>query len=53
MSTTLTIQILVYMGILAFLAFAWGYSKGHREGTLLGRRQAYRLMEGTRSRADV
>lgn len=32
MSTTLTVQIIVYMGVLAFIASAWGYRKGYNEG---------------------
>ena len=43
MTTTLAIQIIVYMVILAFIAFAWGYSKGHRDGMLMGRIQARKL----------
>ena len=43
MSQTLAVQILVYMMILAFLAFAWGYRKGHRDGMLMGRIQARKL----------
>jgi thiamine transporter ThiT len=43
MSTALSIQIMVYMIILAFIAFAWGYSKGHRDGMLMGRIQARKL----------
>lgn len=43
MTTTLTIQIIVYMVILAFIAFAWGYSKGHRDGIIMGRIQARKL----------
>lgn len=39
MTTALEIQILVYMGILALIAFAWGYSKGHRDGKVIGRIQ--------------
>ena len=43
MSQTLAVQILVYMMILAFLAFAWGYRKGHRDGIVMGRIQARKL----------
>jgi hypothetical protein len=43
MSTTLSIQIVIYMIILAFIAFAWGYSKGHKDGMLIGRIQARKL----------
>lgn len=43
MTTTLAIQIIVYMVILGFMAFAWGYSKGHRDGMLMGRIQARKL----------
>lgn len=43
MSQTLAVQILVYMMILAFLAFAWGYRKGHRDGMLMGRIEARKL----------
>jgi thiamine transporter ThiT len=43
MSTALSVQILVYMIILAFIAFAWGYHKGHRDGMLMGRIQARKL----------
>jgi hypothetical protein len=43
MTTTLSIQIIVYMVILAFIAFAWGYSKGHKDGMLMGRIQARKL----------
>lgn len=43
MSTTLSIQIVVYMIILAFIAFAWGYSKGHKDGIIMGRIQARKL----------
>jgi hypothetical protein len=43
MTTTLSIQIVVYMVILAFIAFAWGYSKGHKDGMLMGRIQARKL----------
>jgi thiamine transporter ThiT len=43
MSTALSIQIVVYMIILAFIAFAWGYSKGHKDGILMGRIQARKL----------
>jgi hypothetical protein len=43
MTTTLTIQIIVYMVILAFIAFAWGYSKGHKDGIIMGRIQARKL----------
>lgn len=44
MSTVLQIQIFVYMVVMAAIAFAWGYSKGHKEGVLLGRRHAYKLI---------
>lgn len=43
MSQTLAVQILVYMVILAFLAFAWGYRKGHKDGVIIGRIQARKL----------
>jgi thiamine transporter ThiT len=43
MTTALSIQIIVYMIILAFIAFAWGYRKGHRDGMLMGRIQARKL----------
>jgi hypothetical protein len=43
MSQTLAVQILVYMMILAFLAFAWGYRKGHKDGVIIGRIQARKL----------
>lgn len=43
MSRALEIQIIVYMIILAFIAFAWGYSKGHRDGIIMGRIQARKL----------
>lgn len=43
MTTALSIQIIVYMAILAFISFAWGYSKGHRDGMLMGRIQARKL----------
>lgn len=43
MTMTLSIQILVYMAILAFMAFAWGYSKGHRDGLQLGMYRARSL----------
>lgn len=43
MSTALSIQIIVYMVILAFIAFAWGYSKGHKDGIIMGRIQARKL----------
>lgn len=43
MTTTLAIQIIVYMVILAFIAFAWGYSKGHKDGIIMGRIQARKL----------
>jgi hypothetical protein len=43
MSQTLAVQILVYMMILAFIAFAWGYRKGHRDGMIMGRIQARKL----------
>lgn len=43
MSTALTAQIIVYMAILAFISFAWGYSKGHRDGIIMGRIQARKL----------
>jgi thiamine transporter ThiT len=43
MSTALSIQIVVYMIILAFIAFAWGYSKGHKDGIIMGRVQARKL----------
>lgn len=43
MSTALSIQIVVYMIILAFIAFAWGYSKGHKDGIIMGRIQARKL----------
>lgn len=36
MTTALSIQIIVYMVILAFIAFAWGYSKGHKDGLQIG-----------------
>ena len=43
MTTALSIQIIVYMMILAFIAFAWGYRKGHKDGILMGRIQARKL----------
>lgn len=43
MTTTLTIQIIVYMVILAFISFAWGYRKGHKDGIIMGRIQARKL----------
>jgi len=43
MTTALSIQIVVYMVILAFIAFAWGYSKGHKDGMIMGRIQARKL----------
>lgn len=43
MSTALSIQIVVYMIILAFIAFAWGYTKGHKDGVMIGRIQARKL----------
>lgn len=43
MSQTLAIQIVVYMIILAFIAFAWGYSQGHKHGVIIGRIQARKL----------
>ena len=43
MTTALTAQIIVYMAILAFISFAWGYSKGHRDGIIMGRIQARKL----------
>jgi hypothetical protein len=43
MTTALSIQIIVYMVILAFIAFAWGYSKGHKDGIIMGRIQARKL----------
>jgi thiamine transporter ThiT len=43
MTTALSIQIIVYMIILAFIAFAWGYSKGHKDGIIMGRIQARKL----------
>lgn len=43
MSTALTAQIIVYMAILAFISFAWGYSKGHKDGIIMGRIQARKL----------
>lgn len=43
MSQTLAIQILVYMIILAFIAYAWGYSRGHKNGVIIGRVQARKL----------
>lgn len=43
MSTALSIQIVVYMIILAFISFAWGYSKGHKDGIIMGRIQARKL----------
>lgn len=43
MSQTLAVQILVYMMILSFIAFAWGYRKGHRDGMIMGRIQARKL----------
>ena len=43
MTTALTIQIIVYMVILAFIAFAWGYRKGHKDGIIMGRIQARKL----------
>ena len=44
MTRALEMQIIVYMIILATIAFMWGYSKGHREGASFGRRQAYKLI---------
>lgn len=43
MTTALTAQIIVYMAILAFISFAWGYSKGHKDGIIMGRIQARKL----------
>ncbi len=43
MTTALSIQIIVYMVILAFIAFAWGYAKGHKDGIVMGRIQARKL----------
>jgi hypothetical protein len=43
MSTALTAQIIVYMAILSFISFAWGYSKGHKDGIIMGRVQARKL----------
>jgi hypothetical protein len=43
MTTALSIQIIVYMVILAFIAFAWGYSKGHKDGMIMGRIKARKL----------
>ena len=43
MTRTLEIQILVYMAIIAIIAFAWGYTRGHRDGVVIGRIQARKL----------
>jgi hypothetical protein len=43
MTNTLAIQIVVYMIILAGVAFAWGYSQGHKHGIVIGRIQARKL----------
>lgn len=43
MTRALEIQIIVYMVILAIIAFAWGYTKGHRDGVIIGRIQARKL----------
>jgi hypothetical protein len=43
MTQTLQIQILVYMIILASIAYAWGYSQGHKHGIIIGRIQARKL----------
>ncbi len=43
MTQTLQIQILVYMIILALIAYAWGYSQGHKHGIIIGRIQARKL----------
>jgi hypothetical protein len=49
MSTALTAQIIVYMAILAFISFAWGYSKGHKDGIIMGRIQARKLERLTKA----
>jgi len=49
MSTALTAQIIVYMAILSFISFAWGYSKGHRDGIVIGRIKARKLQRLTKA----
>jgi hypothetical protein len=38
MSNTLAIQILIYMVVLGFIAAAWGYTKGYKEGRAFQRK---------------
>jgi hypothetical protein len=45
MSWTLTIQIIVYMGVLAFIASAWGYNKGYKEGRAFQRKITHKYRE--------
>lgn len=52
MNTALTIQILVYMGILALIAFAWGYHLGHRDGLIMGRTSTHKLYKRLFENAD-
>ena len=42
MTKAIEIQIIIYMVILAFIAFAWGYTKGHRDGKVIGAIQTRR-----------
>lgn len=44
MSRALEIQILVYMVIVSIISIMYGYAKGHKDGVLLGRRSAYKLI---------
>lgn len=43
MTRALEIQILVYMIIFCTITFAWGYTRGHRDGVVIGRIQARKL----------
>ena len=53
MTQTLAIQILVYVSIIAFLTFAWGYSKGHRDGLQIGVTRGRALARATRRSEDA
>jgi hypothetical protein len=45
MGWAVDIQILVYMGVLAFISAAWGYSKGYKEGRAFQRKITHKYRE--------
>lgn len=53
MTRSLEVQILVYMSIISFLTFAWGYSKGHRDGLQVGVIRGRALARATRWSDDA